>query len=91
MNERIKQLRNETLNAVPSISLERARLLTEFYKSGEADKVSVPVARALAFKYVLENKTLCINKGELIIGERGPAPAETPTYPEICTHTTQGF
>ena len=54
-------------------------------------KFRVPVARALAFKYMLENKDFCINDGELIVGERGPAPAETPTYPEICTHTTKDF
>jgi len=66
---------------------ERAILLTSFYKSGLAEKVSVPVARALAFKYILENKSICINDGELIVGERGPAPKGTPTYPEICIHS----
>ena len=75
------------MDAIPTLSLERAELLTEFYRSGAADRVSVPVARALAFKYILENKSLCVNDGELIVGERGPAPKATPTYPEVCTHT----
>ncbi|MEW6195737.1 MAG: trans-4-hydroxy-L-proline dehydratase [Bacteroidota bacterium] len=87
MNERIKKLREQTLNAVPRLSHERAQLLTQFYKSGEAEKVSVPVARALAFKYLLENKDLCVNEGELIVGERGPEPKATPTYPELCVHS----
>ncbi|MGD9489098.1 MAG: trans-4-hydroxy-L-proline dehydratase [Calditrichaceae bacterium] len=87
MTERVKKLREQSLNAIPKISEERAVLLTEFYKSGQADRVSVPVARALAFKYLLEHKTICISENELIIGERGPGPKETPTYPEICTHT----
>lgn len=91
MNERIKKLRKETLSVKPSISLERAVLLTGFYKSGLADRVSVPVARAMAFKHILENKKLCVNDGELIVGERGPAPAATPTYPEICTHSIKDF
>lgn len=91
MNERIKKLRKETLSVKPSISLERAVLLTGFYKSGLADRVSVPVARAMAFKHILENKKLCVNDGELIVGERGPASAATPTYPEICTHTLNDF
>ncbi len=91
MNERIIQLREKTLHTHPSISIERAKLLTEFYKSGEADRVSIPVSRALAFKHLLENKSLCINKGELIVGERGPSPHATPTYPEICTHSLQDF
>lgn len=87
MNDRIKQLREQSLNAKPSISHERAVLLTEFYKSGRAEQVSVPVARALAFKHILENKEICFNNGELIVGERGHAPKATPTYPEICTHS----
>ena len=91
MNERIHKLREQSLSAEPSISIERARLLTEFYGSGEAEKVSIPIARALALKYILENKEICINEGELIVGERGPAPKATPTYPEICTHTMKDF
>ena len=91
MNERIEKLREHSINAKPRVSLERAVLLTEFYKSGKPDRVSVPVARALAFKYLMERKTICINDGELIVGERGPAPKATPTYPEICTHTIKDF
>jgi pyruvate formate-lyase/glycerol dehydratase family glycyl radical enzyme len=87
MNARIKQLRKQTLTAKPYISIERAVLLTKFYQSKEADKVSVPVARALAFKYILENKSLYIGEHELIVGERGPKPKATPTYPELCTHS----
>ena len=87
MNERIKKLRAQSQETQPAISIERARLLTEFYKSGQAEKVSTPVARAMAFDYILQNKKICINDGELIVGERGPAPKATPTYPEVCTHT----
>ena len=91
MNERIERLRRQSLDAEPSISIERARLLTEYYKTGEPERVSVPVARALAFSYLLKKKEICINEGELIVGERGPAPKATPTYPEICTHTLDDF
>ncbi len=91
MNNRIKILRQQSLDAVPSISLERATLLTDFYMSGVADGVSVPVARARAFQYILENKAIYINDNELIVGERGPSPKATPTYPEICTHTQKDF
>jgi len=91
MNERINKLREQTLSIQPSISLERAELLTEFYKSGQAEKVSIPVGRAMALRYILENKELCVNDGELIVGERGPAPHATPTFPEICTHTFEDF
>ncbi len=87
MNERVSKLRNQSLNATPYLSLERALLLTDFYQSGKTEGVSVPVARALAFKHILENKKLCINDGELIVGERGPEPVAASTYPEICTHS----
>jgi formate C-acetyltransferase len=89
MNERIKTLREKSLKAVPSLSHERASLITEFYKSGEHEKVSVPVARALCFKYILGNKKLFLDDNELIVGERGTEPKATPTYPEICIHSLE--
>ncbi|UCG61368.1 MAG: glycyl radical protein [Candidatus Zixiibacteriota bacterium] len=91
MNERIQKLRQQSLDAKPTISLERARLLTEFYQSGQPERVSIPVARAMALKYLLDHKEICINDGELIVGERGPAPKATYTYPDICTHTLKDF
>lgn len=87
--DRIEKLRNQSLQAIPELSIERARLLTEFYKTGADQKYSAPVHRAMAFKYILENKIICINPGELIIGERGPGPALTPTYPEVCCHSLE--
>ncbi len=89
MNDRIKTLREKTLKAVPTLSHERAVLVTEFYKTGTLEKFSVPVTRALCLKHILENKKLYMEDGELIVGERGPAPKATPTYPEICIHSLQ--
>ena len=89
MKERIKKLRQQSLDAIPTLSHERAQLLTEFYKSGETQKHSIPVARALSLKYILEHKELCINDGELFVGEKGPEPKATPTYPELCVHSEQ--
>jgi len=91
MNKRIKKLRNQTVETQPCISVERARLLTEFYKSPQAEQVSIPVKRALGFKHILENKEICFNDGDLIVGERGSAPKATPTYPEITVHSMEDF
>jgi len=88
MNERIEKLRQESLNRQPYISIERAALMTKAYKKYEGT-VSIPVLRALAFKHVLENKSICISEGELIVGERGKAPRATPTFPELCCHTLE--
>jgi formate C-acetyltransferase len=86
MNERIKKLRERSLKAVNRICPERARLMTEFYQTPAA-QVSIPMERALSFKYLMEHKTICIDDHELIVGERGAEPKATSTYPEICTHS----
>ena len=88
MNERIKKLRTQSVNTVPHIYMERAKLMTEAYKKYEGS-VSIPEMRALAFKYFMKNKTLCINDGELIVGEKGDGPQAAPTFPELCCHTLE--
>jgi len=91
MNERINTLREKSLNTEETISIERARLLTEFYRTKDASVNSAPVIRAKAFRYILENKELYLGEDELIVGERGPSPKATPTYPELCTHSLDDF
>lgn len=88
MNERVAKLRQQSLDTIPTLSIERAELVTEAYEK-YAGKVSVPVLRALTFKHLMENKTICINDGELIVGERGPYPQAAPTYPELCCHSLE--
>ena len=63
MNERVMQLRQQSVDAHPTLSAERAQLVTKFYRSGEVARHSVPVSRALAFQYILEHKTICIQPG----------------------------
>jgi formate C-acetyltransferase len=89
MNPRIQRLRTKSLAAVPRLSDERARLLTAFYRKGIARSKPVPVQRAMAFAHIMQNKALFIDTDELIVGERGPVPKATPTYPEVCIHSQQ--
>jgi hypothetical protein len=89
MTPRIEHLREQSVGTVPFLSADRALLLTEFCKSGGMDGVSRPVGRALAFRHLMEHQPICINDGELIVGERGPAPKATPTYPELCCHSLE--
>jgi len=86
MNSRIEILRKQSFESKPSISIERALLETEFYKENSG-KYSLPVLRALCFKYICEKKTLYIGDGELIVGERGPTPKAVPTFPELTCHS----
>lgn len=89
MTERINKLREQSLTALNTVSPERALLVTEFYRTKEAGQLSIPVQRAMAFRHIMTNKQICILEGELIVGERGPAPKATPTYPEICLHSPE--
>ncbi|NLF74935.1 MAG: glycyl radical protein [Chloroflexi bacterium] len=88
VSKRVAQLRQCSLDAIPTLSPERATLMTRFYQEHTA-RMSAPVERALAFEYLLTHKTICINDNELIVGEKGPQPKATPTYPELCCHTPQ--
>ena len=83
---RVAALRQQSLDAIPTISAERAVLMTEVYRLHDG-LLSAPMRRALAFRYVMEHRTITIGDGELIVGEKGPAPKATPTYPELCCHT----
>ena len=51
MNARIEKLRQASFAARPCISIERALLETEFYRTHDG-KYSPPVMRALFFKYL---------------------------------------
>ncbi len=88
MNERIKRLRDESFNAKPSFSAERAALTTEFYMEWQG-RVSTPVLRAMNFRNLCEKKAIYIGEGELIVGERGPRPKAVSTYPELTCHSEE--
>ncbi len=86
--ERTKKLRQESVNAIPTLSVERAILETETYKK-YFGKVETPVLRALNFKNLMEKRKLYIGDGELLIGEKSEGPQVAPTFPELCCHTME--
>jgi pyruvate formate-lyase/glycerol dehydratase family glycyl radical enzyme len=88
MTERVRRLRQSSLDTVESISIERAELLTEFNKQ-DLGLMSIPVQRAMAFAYLMEHKHIDIYAGELIVGEKGDKPKAAPTFPELCCHTLE--
>ena len=88
MNHRTAKLRQQSLDTPPSLSAERAVLLTEFYQAN-AGLFSVPVMRAKSFLHLCRHKTIYLGAGELIVGERGPAPKVVPTFPELTCHSAE--
>ena len=73
MNDRIRRLRKQSVETQESLSIERALITTRFYKENHG-KYAEAVMRALHFLAKRRKKTIYIGAGELIVGERGPAP-----------------
>lgn len=88
MTPRTEKLRQQSLAARPAISHERAVLMTDFYQANEG-RHSVAVMRSKSFLHLCEHKTIWIGDGELIVGERGPRPKATPTFPELTCHSVE--
>ena len=88
MNERVKKLRKQSVETDPHIFMERALLMTDAYKKYEGE-VSIPELRAYSMKEIFSRKTITIEDGELIVGDKGAGPQSTPTFPELCCHTLE--
>ncbi|MGB8260117.1 MAG: trans-4-hydroxy-L-proline dehydratase [Terracidiphilus sp.] len=88
MSERTERLRQQSLAAKPSITGERAEIVTRFYRENHG-KFSTPVMRGMCFQAIVEQKELWLGEGELIVGERGPRPKAVPTFPELTCHSAE--
>ena len=88
MNDRIKKLRHQSETTQPYVDMERALIETETYKRYEG-AVSVPELRGLVLRDYFTRKTIRIEPGELIVGEKGRGPQAAPTFPELCCHTLE--
>ena len=92
MTERVRKLRQQSLDATETVSSERAELVTDFYQKmgpGRLTGASIPMQRAMVFSHLMEHKTISISEGELIVGEKGPEPKCAPTFPELCCHSLE--
>jgi trans-4-hydroxy-L-proline dehydratase len=87
MTPRVERLRQASLDAQPWLSAERATLVTEAMPQAAA--LPPPLQRAAIFAHVLDRKALYLGDDELIVGERGPMPKGTPTFPELCCHSLE--
>jgi pyruvate formate-lyase/glycerol dehydratase family glycyl radical enzyme len=88
MTGRTALLRRQSLETPPRLSAERAVLITDFYRANEG-LYSIPVMRARSFLHLCRNQTIHLGDGELIVGERGPAPKVVPTFPELTCHSVE--
>lgn len=83
-----RETRTEFLNhamrsVVPSICVERAKIVTESYKRTEG--MPYVMRRAIALKDMLEQMTIFIDKEELIVGNHGSRARAALIFPEFGT------
>lgn len=78
--ERIIKLRESVLSQTPSVCIERARYITEAYKEHEAQPIYIK--RAKAVEKILNNMSIYIKDGELIVGNQACEERTAPIFPE---------
>lgn len=79
-SERTRKLRAWIRDVVPHVCHERAVLITESFKASEGEPM--PTRRAKAMEHILENMTILIHEGELIVGNMASKPRSAPVFPE---------
>ena len=80
MSKRTKRLRDEIIDTIPEICPERARYFTESMKT----TVGLPIVirRAMAFEHILDNMTLYLRDGQMLVGNSARAPRAAGVFPE---------
>lgn len=85
--ERVEKLRQRVLSFKPSISSERAKLVTQSYQETEGQPMVL--RRAKALEKVLKQMEIHIAEGELIVGNHSTAPRSAPIFPEMGTEKVE--
>ena len=80
LSERIRQLRENVLNAKSTVCCERASIYTEVYRKSQAKRIIVK--RAIALSETLKRMTIYIDPAELIVGNHSSKLMAAPIFPE---------
>ena len=80
MNNRVQKLRDELAAQKPYVDGERCRVFTESMK--KTDGLPIIIRRAKSFYDVLDQMTVWVKPGELIVGNQSRVPKGSPIYPE---------
>ena len=78
--ERTRKLRDDLLGKKPQMCHERAVIYTRVYQETEGEPMII--CRAKALRRWLEEMTIYIQDGELIVGNEASTPRAAPIYPE---------
>ena len=83
ITERIARLKEKIISARSTICTERAGIYTRAYRMHEGEPVILK--RAYALEKTLNEMTLYIDDGELIVGNQSSALRAAPIFPEYVT------
>lgn len=81
LTKRIQRLSKKVRDIQPTIDLDRARLITEFYSRPSMDNFIL--RRAKAFKYYLENREIFIDEDSQIAGHQGGKWESVVLHPDV--------
>ena len=81
ISKRIARLSDKVRNTQPTIDLDRARLITEFYSRPSMDNYIL--RRAKAFDYYLENREIFIDEDSQIAGHQGGCWEAVVMHPDV--------
>lgn len=79
--ERVHRLQQQMEKRIASICSERAVLITESFRETEGE--NYVLRKAKAFKHILENMTIYIEKDSLIFGNQASQNFAAPIFPEF--------
>ena len=88
MSERVSRLKTDLFSVRPRIESARATLLTESYRSTEAEPIVM--RRAKAFAHILENLPLRIFDDELVVGSATVNHRASQIFPEFSVNWIEG-
>src|ERR1019366_5560298 len=80
---KLELLKQDVATSPYSICIERAILVTEYFKNKANDNKPMIIRKAEALAYVLKNKTSRIYPFELIVGSTTSKRVAGPLYPEL--------
>ena len=84
MNDRLEKLKDSLLSAEPRLCIERAQIYTRVYQENEA--LPIVRKRALALRKTLEESTIYIDEGELIVGNTASRAKSAAIFPEYAVN-----
>lgn len=80
LKNRVQKIKEELVKIVPSVCIERALLITKSYIENEEDPVVIKRAKGLA--KILNEMTIYVDPGQLLVGNQSSKPRSAPVFPE---------